>query len=108
MSYLKKGTNVSKILTGEEPKMPEFILYKSIRSALKYMDDKMNNRFDEFKRIKTELEVVKECFFTIGNTPYYLYKVRCFYKVLPPSGECVCYELIEYANDSKYAKEFYE
>lgn len=83
---------------------PQFRIANSVKLALKRMDNMMRNYGRDSKRVKTELETVVEL---DDKYKYNMYKVRCIYKILA-YDMTIEIELIEYAYDNKYAKEFYE
>ena len=112
MSILRKKNNSlvdydilnDKVYTKSKPE-PELEYGNSIKSALDRMDKMIkNSHYADFKCIKTELETV----YDLDNTSLDLFKIRRFYNVLAYKGKPYEIELIEYAYDSKYAKEFYE
>ena len=103
MSILKKkDINYLDFTKKDDDEAPQFRVANSIRIALKRMDNMMSDYGRDFKRVKMDLETLAEF-----DDKHNMYKVRCIYKILT-YGMTIEIELIEYACDNKYAKEFYE
>ena len=103
MSILKKkDVQYLDFTKKDDDEAPQFRIANSVELALKRMDNMMRNYGRDSKRVKTELETVVEF-----DDKHNMYKVRCIYKILT-YDMTIEIELIEYAYDNKYAKEFYE